>query len=110
MRGIRPEALSLIADYEQQCGSYLFEIGTRHAVMSTSVWRNFEYRSRHRGIRVVGVLSRRATRLQSRADVVGAPRSIKDDGEHSAPRLLFHRSRLKQLTPSISVRLAGWHL
>ena len=65
MHSTRLEALSFTNNHKRQCGSYLFAIGTRHAVMSASVCRNYEQRSGHRGIRVV-----------VGSDVVGAPRSM----------------------------------
>jgi len=49
MHSTRLEVLSFTNNHKRQCGSYLFAIGTRHAVMSASVCRNYEHRSRHRG-------------------------------------------------------------
>jgi hypothetical protein len=49
MHSTRLEALSLMNNHKRQCGSDLFAIGTRHAVMSASVCRNYEHRYRHRG-------------------------------------------------------------
>jgi len=48
MHSTRLEVLSFTNNHKRQCGSYLFAIGTRHAVMSASVCRNYEHpTSRH---------------------------------------------------------------